>query len=81
MKTYHFAGTEADLPSILESPEMQFKSIVDVRFVNQYDPEVSPRVEVDAYDNPNGQEILPTLRERLQAAETLINLILDEGDV
>jgi len=81
MKTYLFEGTEAELLTILESPELQLKTIVDIRFVNQYDPEVSPRVEVDAYDNPNGQEILPTLRDRLQAAETLINLILDEENV
>lgn len=78
MKTYHFAGTKADLPSILEAPELQFQTIVDVRFVNQYDPEAMPRVEVDAYDNPEGQVILPTVRERLEAAELLLSLLLED---
>lgn len=79
MLTYHFEGTESDLSRVLESRELQDQVIVDIRFVNQNDPQIMPRIEVDAYDNPDGnQVILPTASERLQAAETLINLILDE---
>lgn len=89
MTTYLYTHTTlADLNNILAKPELQYVTITDIResvIAAQYDFSEAiqniPRVEIDCVPNPDGQVILPTLRERLQAAETLINLILDEGDV
>ena len=86
MITYLYIGsTLADLDAILAKPELQFVTIRDIRETSykvwrDFEPasEMVSRVEVDCVPNPEGQAILPTLRERLQAAETLINLILDE---
>lgn len=88
MKTYlYFYRTLSDLDVILKNPELQNVTITDIRELivtvihdSSNEEKQIPRVELDCVPNPNGQEILPSLRERLQAAETLINLILDEGD-
>lgn len=86
---YLFRGTAQDLPQILAMPELAFCTIVDIRYsvIESYFDESGaivppyPRIEVDCEPNPKGQVILPTVSERLQAAETLINLILDEGGI
>lgn len=78
-------ATRDDLPEILQKPELANCTIINIRYtqVESFD-EVTmteikyPRVEIDAEFNGAGQVILPSVQERMQAAETLINLILDE---
>lgn len=80
-----FPNVEADIPALLELPQFASCVIHDVR---SYQIEVLgdddimrvvDRVEIDYEPNDTGiQVVLPTTQERLQAAETLINLILDE---
>lgn len=84
----YIGSTLADLNAILARPELQFATITDIRertyeVWRDFEPasQMVVRVEVDCVPNPEGQVVLPTLRERLQAAETLINLLLDEGGV
>lgn len=85
MTYLYYPATLADLDSILAKPELQNVTITDIReSIVTVEPDLGeplqdrPRVEIDCVPNPDGQVILPTLRERVQAAETLINLILDE---
>lgn len=80
-----FPYVEADIPSLLALPRFASCIIHDAR---AYQIEIIgdddilrtiDRIEIDYELNDSGvQVILPTLQERLQAAETLINLILDE---
>lgn len=77
--------TEADIPELLTRPDLQNQTIYDHIVIqrpitDEWGAIVGflPCVDFIVEPNPDGQVILPTLRERLQAAETLINLILDE---
>lgn len=86
---YLYRGTAQDLPRILALPELAFCTIVDIRYsvIDSYFDESGaivpsyPRIEIDCEPNPEGQVILPTASDRLQAAETLINLILDDEGI
>lgn len=81
-------ATTDDLPAILQRPELANSLITAIRFervqsFNELTMSVVeyPRIEIDYEYNGQGQVILPSVEERLQAAETLINLILDEEAV
>jgi len=86
-KTALYFANESDLPDILKRSELQFVTISDIRHfvIENYAIDgrkiLLPRIEIDYEPNPDGQVILPTVSERLRAAETLINLILDEGGI
>jgi hypothetical protein len=80
-KTYVFSEPDANLPAILLRPELAGQRILNIEMGYVYDDEdrpVRPRFDITVEPSPTGQQIIePTVAERLEAAELMIDLLLD----
>lgn len=74
--------TQGDLSQILEHPNLQRVTIYDIKYTAILDDDgrIIPRVEVRYLPNTESQVVLPSQSDRLEAAETIIDLLLMEGE-
>jgi hypothetical protein len=81
MKIYQYDNEPADLPQILQRSELQDRIITDIQFARRYDElenDLGPLIEITVKGELVPQQvIIPMVTERLEAAELMIDLLLD----
>lgn len=80
-RVYVFTEPYKNLPAILLRPELTGQRILNIEFGYMYDEDnqpAAPRIDITVEPSPTGQQIIePTVAERLEAAELMIDLLLD----
>lgn len=81
MKVYHYFTLHSELSAVLTRPELVDKKILSISLAyvfNDHGEQVGERIDVLTDINPAGiQSIEPTQEDRLEAAELMIDLLLD----
>lgn len=81
MRILQFFEPHDSISAILQRPELAGQRILDIEMSYMYDDEdqpIRPRIDVTVEPSPTGQQVIePTVAERLEAAELMIDLLLD----
>lgn len=82
MQTYQYFVDSSQLNAVLASPELADKRIINIEITRSYSGEngrdLGPLINITVVPSPTGQQIIDTtVEERLEAAELMIDLLLD----
>lgn len=81
MKTYSYIGSPSDIAMVLQLPELQNRRITQISYQKRFDDfgrDLGEQINITVADEPVSQQVIePTSEERLEAAELMIDLLLD----
>lgn len=82
MKTYQYFVDSSQINSILALPELSDKRILNIEITRSYSGEdgrdLGPLINITVVPSETGQQVIDTtVEERLEAAELMIDLLLD----
>lgn len=81
MKTYHYPESRDQLALILQQPELQGQRILHIDYQDRFDDFgnfLGEQINITATPDVHGVQVIePSQEERLEAAELMIDLLLD----